>query len=602
MIAKFLGKVFLLLRPKRMRNVDQKFHDRPAKLVQGLVFVLFGIAAVRAVFVHLYPAGEEHLEAIASKQYHKPIELGNYRGTIYDRRHIPLAISTKVPSLAINPKLFDPSPKDLARLGALLGMPAAKLQELNHKNSYFSWLARKVDPTISEKVLALGLAGLYQVSESSRYYPYGPSLAHLLGNLGPEESGASGIEKRLDKDLAGLKSSIEPVKDGRGQLIFQDSRTASPEKSGHNVELTIDAAIQDIVFDSLKKGVLDAEAKGGFAIVVEPYTGAILGMSSWPTFDPNRKQEIASAPRHAALSDLFEPGSIMKPFVIARALDQKLTTPEERHNCEGSGVLRIGSNASIRDDHPKAIMTTSEVIIHSSNICTYKIAQRLGMKGLFDLYKKLGFAPLEPILDLPESQRGRLANWQKWLPIRFANLSFGQGISVTALEILKGYTAFANGGNIVSPYVIKRIYNGDGKDLYLHSDADSQRMFTKETVNSIRGMLQNVVNEGTAMRSKSDFYTFGGKTGTSEKYDTQLKDYSPTKRVASFVAFAPVSDPKLLAFVVIDEPGIKPYYGGRWAAPVLKDIVERSLKYMSIPADKEPPVLSQGNHKTPQKG
>jgi len=195
-----------------------------------------------------------------------------------------------------------------------------------------------------------------------------------------------------------------------------------------------------------------------------------------------------------------------------------------------------------------------------------------------------------------------LANWQKWLPIRFANLSFGQGISVTALEILKGYTAFANGGNVVSPYVIKRIYNGDGKDLYLHSDADSHRMFTKETVNSVRSMLQNVVNEGTATRSKSDLYTFGGKTGTSEKYDTLLKDYSPTKRVASFVAFAPVSDPKLLAFVVIDEPGLKPYYGGRWAAPVLKDIVERSLKYMSIPADKEPPVLTQGNHKIPQKG
>jgi cell division protein FtsI (penicillin-binding protein 3) len=368
------------------------------------------------------------------------------------------------------------------------------------------------------------------------------------------------------------------------------------------VELTIDAAIQDIVFDSLKKGVLDAEAKGGFAIVVEPYTGAILGMSTWPTYDPNRKQEIATAPRHAALSDLFEPGSVMKPFVIARALDQKLTTPEEKHTCEGSGILRIGANAAIRDDHPKPVMTTSEVIIHSSNICTYKIAQKLGMKGLFDLYKELGFSPSEPVLDLPESQRGRMASWQKWLPIRFANIAFGQGISVTALELLKGYTSFANGGTIVSPYVIKRIYNGDGKDLYLHSDGDSHRIFSKETVTAIRSMLESVVNEGTATRSKSDFYTFAGKTGTSEKYDTLIKDYSPTKRVASFVGFAPVADPKLLAFVVIDEPGIKPYYGGRWAAPVLKEIVERSLKYMSIPPDRAPPVLSQGTPKPPPKG
>lgn len=590
-IRRFFRK---LIKPARMQNIDNKFHSRPAKVLEILTYCGFSLVIVRAGFVLISPAKEANLEAIASKQYHRPLELGNYRGTIYDRRGVPLAISTKVPSLAVNPKVFDPDAKETLKLAKILGVNGPKIKEIEQKNTYFAWLGRKLEPQMAEQALQLGISGLYQISEPSRYYPYGPSLAHLIGYLGPEELGASGIEKRLEKDLAGQKSLIEPVKDGRGQLIFQDSKTASPEKSGHNVELTIDAAIQDIVFNSLKKGVEDANAKGGFAIVMEPYTGSILGMSTWPSFDPNKKQEIASAPRHAALSDLFEPGSIMKPFVISKAIEDKLTYSEEKHNCEGSGVLRIGANAAIRDDHPKPIMTTSEVIVHSSNICTYKIAQRIGMQGLYNLYKNLGFAPSDPVIDLPESQRGRLASWQNWLPIRFANISFGQGISVTSMEILKGYSTFANGGNVVSPYIIKRIYNSDGKDLYVRSDATMKRVFSLETVKSVRNMLEGVVNEGTASRAQSDLYTFAGKTGTAEKYDSALKDYSPTKRTASFVGFAPVSDPKLLALVVIDEPGIKPYYGGRWAAPVLKEIVERSLKYMNVPPDKNSsPTLSK---------
>ena len=594
----FIFKQLRRVKPRRMKDVDKKFHNKPARFIEMLCYLGFLIVMIRAVFVHLYPSGEEHLDAIANKQYHKPIELGHYRGTIYDRRHVPLAISTKVPSLAVNPRVFDPTPKEIERLSKVLGLSPGKISEIEHKNSYFSWVARKIDLKSAEKAMELGISGLYQITESSRYYPYGPSLAHLVGYLNSEDSGSSGIEKRLEKDLAGQKDSIEQNKDGRGHLILQDSKLATPEKSGHNVELTIDAAIQDIVFNALKNGVSDAQAKGGFAVVVEPYSGAILGISTWPTFDPNRKQEVASAPRNAVLADLFEPGSIMKPFVIAKALELKKTTPDEKHNCEKSGVLKIGSNASIRDDHPKAVMTTSEVIIHSSNICTYKIAQRLGMKVVYDLYKELGFAPPIPILDLPESQRGRLANWQTWLPIRFANVSFGQGISVTALEILKGYSVFANGGKVVEPYLIKRIYNSEGKDLYFHSDAVNSRIFSVETVKAVREMLNGVVNEGTATRSKSEFYTFAGKTGTSEKYDSLAKNYSATKRIASFVGFSPVSDPKLLAFVMIDEPSIKPYYGGRWAAPVLKEIIEKSLKYMSVPPDKPPVVIGSADEKS----
>jgi cell division protein FtsI (penicillin-binding protein 3) len=586
------------IKPRRMKNVDNKFHSKPARLIEVLCYLGFLIVIVRAVFVHLYPSGEDHLEAIANKQYHKPIELGHYRGTIYDRRHVPLAISTKVPSIAVNPRVFDPTPKEIEKLSKVLGLSPSKISEIDRKNSYFSWVARKIDLALAERVMELGISGLYQITESSRYYPYGASLAHLVGYLNSEDSGSSGIEKRLEKDLAGLKSSVEQSKDGRGQLIFQNSQLATPEKSGHNVELTIDAAIQDIVFNSLKKGVNDAGAKGGFAVVVEPYTGAILGISTWPTFDPNRKQEVASAPRNAALADLFEPGSIMKPFIVAQALEAHKTTPDEKHYCEKNGVLKIGANASIRDDHPKAIMTTKEVIIHSSNICTYKIAQRLGMKAVFDLYKELGFAPSVPILDLPESQRGRMAHWQSWLPIRFANVSFGQGISVTALEILKSYSVFANGGKVVEPFVIRRIYNSEGKDLYLHSDSVNHRVFSTETVKAIREMLAGVVNEGTATRAKSDYYTFAGKTGTSEKYDVIAKNYSATKRIANFVGFSPVHDPKLLAFVVIDEPSIKPYYGGRWAAPVLKEIIEKSLKYMSVPPDKPPVVIGSVDEKS----
>jgi cell division protein FtsI (penicillin-binding protein 3) len=408
--------------------------------------------------------------------------------------------------------------------------------------------------------------------------------------VGSENQGLMGIERQFQNLLAGKTSAVSPSKDARGRTILYSSDMAAPDLPGHTIQLTLDHAIQEITEEALSAGVSAARAKSGFAIVTDPHTGKILALANVPTFDPNQISRVKTEyTRNFALLDLFEPGSTIKPFVVAGALEKKKTNINELHNCE-NGVYRAGG-VVFRDDHPATLLTTADTIVRSSNICTFKIAERLGKQGLFDTLRNFGFAGGISIPDMfPPAMRGHIAKPATWKPIRFANVAFGQGMTVTGIEMAMAYGALANGGNLMRPILVDRITSPSGEIVYASTPEATAHVLSIESARQMRDILARVVTDkqGTASKAITSEYTTGGKTGTAEKVDPVLKAYSAEKRIASFAGFAPVADPYLTIFVVIDEPGVKPAYGGLWAAPVFADIAERSLRYLNVAPDKKP--------------
>lgn len=570
-----------------------KVHYGRFKLVHWIFSSLFVVLGARAIVVQLFPAGDGILETIADNQYQSSIDLAPYRGAIYDRREIPLAISIRTPSIAVNPRIFKPTPGQLQSLSKLLNTPVSALQKVANRTTYFAWLKRKVPHKTAKAIAALEIRGLHQFMEPARFYPGGSMAANLIGAVGLDNRGLFGLEAHYDSTLRGQENKILHAKDARGNSIFFNSSSAMPERSGNNMYLTIDQAVQEIAEESLAKAVKKSGARGGFAVVADPHTGRILALANNPTFDANSTARLKIADtKNQAISNLFEPGSIMKPFVVAKAVEEGLTRFDSQNNCEKSGRYKVGPKNWIHDDHPKELLTTGEILVHSSNICTVKIAQKLGAQGLHRAYQDFGFAPMRSILGIQGESRGRIDPWERWQPIRLATIAFGQGHLVSGLEIVRGYSAIANGGNMVDPYVLERVETEQREIVKAPRQIRNARVISPETARKLRHILAEVVTGGTAKLAETPSFTTAGKTGTAEKVDAATKAYSKTKRTASFAGFAPVEDPHIVVFVVIDEPSKTPYYGGLWAAPAFSEIVESTLKYLNVAPDKARPIIS----------
>lgn len=579
----------------------QGFNISRASLLATLLLVGFASLMIRAAVIQLFPPSAAALRRIAQRQYEQHLELAPYRGPILDRNGHPLAISLKKPSIAINPRVFSPSNAQLRHLSELLDMPRDRIREISTKTAYFAWLKRKVDNTTAQKVESLSLKGLYLVNEATRLYPLQSVAAHIIGAVGSENQGLLGLERQFQNVLAGKAATVRPSKDARGRTIVYSSDMAAPDLPGHTIQLTLDHAIQEIAEDALSKGVQAARAKSGFAIVTDPHTGKVLAIANYPTFDPN---SIATAKtestRNFALLDLFEPGSVIKPFVVAAALNKKKTTVNEPHNCE-NGVYRAGG-VVFRDDHPAKQLTTAETIIRSSNICTFKIANRLGKQGLYDALLSFGFSGgLSTAETFPSIVRGFVSRPTTWKPIRFANVAFGQGMTVNGLEIAMAFGVFANGGNLMRPILVDRIISPNGDIQYAATPEASAHVIGLDTATEIRKILARVVTDprGTASKAEAADYSTGGKTGTAEKVDPILKAYSADKRIASFAGFAPVVDPYLVIYVMIDEPAVRPAYGGLLAGPVFSEIAQRSLRYLNVAPDKNAVSIGAAPSKIP---
>lgn len=580
----------MLSRLKKFSSQRRQARFQPGSFLEHRVRLLsygiyLGLTALglRAVVIHLFPPSLEHLQTIAERQYQQHLELSPYRGTIFDRRNEPLAISIRMPSLFVNPRVFELTAQEAQELSKIIKMPADKIIAISKKKSYFSWIKRKINKDVAEKAMALKIKGLHQVMEPARYYPAGQSASHLLGYVGIDNRGLMGLERQFERYLRGNTIHVNESKDARGKTIFLQSAHAAPEKSGQNIHLTIDRAVQEIAEKELEKGIRHAKAKSGFAIVADPHTGRILALANYPTFDPNSRTTLdVNLTRNHALGDLYEPGSVVKPFLIATALKNKKIGTEEVFNCEG-GAYRDGP-VLIHDSHPVKSASTTDVLVESSNICSYKIAKRLEPKGLFEAYRQFGFS--EPTaIDFPGKSLGRLSSWEQWLPIRFANVAFGQGFVVSGLEIVRAYSALANGGNLVDPYIVDHIEGSDGKVVMSNTTRLIRQVISPELAKTMRKMLERVV-EKEGSKAQMPEFSAAGKTGTTQKVDPRLKAYSTDLRIASFIGFTPVDDPHLVVYVVVDEPGIKPYYGGIWAAPIFRGIAEETLRYLNVAPDK----------------
>lgn len=566
-----------------------------SRILEYGLYLGFTVIALRATILHLTPPASDKLNKIANTQYLKTIPLLPFRGEILDRRDVKLGISTKTQSIAVNPRVFSPSPRDVKLLSSILGISRSRIRSVSKKNTYFSWLKRKANADQALKAKNLELNGLWTISEPGRMYPAGDIAGSLLGMVGLDNSGLFGLERLYNQQLTGKANSIQVSTDGKGNSVYSDSIGAGPQKSGHHLHLTIDLAIQEITEKALEKGVINAKAKKGFAIVSDPHTGKILAIGNYPRFNPNQtKLNDIKGSRNSALLDLFEPGSIVKPITIAAALDANLIHDGQQINCE-NGRYRVG-RSWINDDHPHESLSIEEILVKSNNVCTYKVAEILGGQKLFESLKAFGIGDDSMKIHFPGELSGRIPAWQNWRPIRFANISFGQGLSTKGLEIIQAYSAFANGGHLIRPSIVDKIVSNEGEVIKIPQPQTSKQIIKNSTARLIRRYLKSVVENGTGRSAKLDSYSSGGKTGTSEKYDPQLKAYSKTKRIASFVGIAPINDPHLVILVYIDEPGLKPYYGGKWAAPVFKEIGQQTLEYLNVP-----PKIAAGKDKVPDK-
>lgn len=591
--------------PSRARRTQPgDFRLDRASVVQYCIAGLIAVIASRAVVLALFPAQKVALQHIADNQYQRDIELAPYRGTIFDQRGEALAISVRRPSLAINPHQFHPTAAEISRLAHLLKIPAAKIRQLAKRKGYFVWIARQQDPKVVEQVLKLGLSGILQLTEPARFYPAGNAAAHLLGFISLDNTGLAGIERQLDKELRGQPFKVTASKDARGNFIFSETAGAMPEKMGNSVYLTIDKVVQEIAEDELAAGVKAAGAVRGFAIVSDPHTGRILALANYPTFDPNSSRSASVRDtRNSALVDTFEPGSIVKPFIIGTAIERKITKPQEMHDCDG-GSLEIGRHI-IHDTHGAEALSTADTLIRSSNICTYKIAAKMGRQATHEALINFGIGARSSLIGFPGEVGGRLSAWQQWANIRFANVAFGHGFLTTGLEMVQAMGALANGGHLMQPALIGRVVSSDGLVVRSTPTMAVRAVVSPATARVMRELLQLVVTDphGTGRKAMSPLYTTAGKTGTAQKVDPGLHGYAKGKYIASFVGFAPVADPHLVIYVMIDEPGEKHYYGGDAAAPVFAHLAERSLKYLNVAPDiqvtNDRPLAPEGAPKAP---
>lgn len=569
------------------------FHFRRLIVVEGMIYIALGVVLSRAFVIQMFPPSESSLKKMASKQYSSHIKLGNYRGTIYDRREIPLALSVQKPSLAVNPRVFDPTAEEVEVVGEILGLSNAAIMGAANKQSYFAWLARHTTFYRSAAVLRQNIPGIYSVREPGRYYPTAMASAHLIGKVNIDNKGLIAIERLYNHELSGEAGKIFAVRDGKGQLILENSHEVTPQKPGLNLHLSIDGVIQEIVYEELSRGLEVAGAASGFALVGDPYSGAILASVSLPSYNPNLKQiSDMDQTRNKVANDLFEPGSIIKPFVVAEALHRHLTTIQTPYFFSLSGVYRF-RGGRIRDDHPKKELTTGEILIHSSNIGTFYLAKKLGPQALYDLLVRLGVGEQLKIDGINAIPKGSFSLPESWHPTRFANVSFGQGFSMNGLQILRAYNMIASGGKLRPLHLVTKVTTPSGALHRYRSIEQSQTIYPPEVIRDVSRSLHQVTRQGTGRQAASRLYTVAGKTGTAEKYDTELMAYSEDKRIASFAGFAPYSDPKITIIVVVDEPTIKPYYGGKWAAPVFRRIVDRVLPYLGVPADKTSEALAK---------
>lgn len=554
------------------------------RILGALFFLLLGVILGRAI--QLQVVQQKKLRGLAQDQYLRQIEIPARRGDIFDRRGVALAQSVDVDSIWVDPSLLQ-NPHEVAReLAKRLHLDPNELLTRLSRAKRFAWVKRQAKPEEVEVARRLELSALGVAKEPRRFYPQRELAAHLLGFVGAEGQGLEGLELAFNDELSGEGTHVRGFRDARGRKLLTQSGVDSAMRRGATVTLTVDRQLQYFTEKALVRAVDEAKAAAGVAIIIDPKTGELLAVANEPHFNPNTPQ-TATRPlmRNRAALDTFEPGSTMKSFVLAAALEEKVIRVDDTFFCE-NGRWTIGRK-TIHDTHPHGWLTPRKVLQVSSNICMAKIAQILGRERLVKFLGGFGFGERTG-LALPGEGRGRIPYPRA--DIELANQAFGQGLAATAVQLAAGYAAIANGGVLMRPFLVSKVVDPDGTILLSNQPTPVRRVISNDTASEIISMLETVVEkEGTAPRARMDEYRVAGKTGTAQKADPVVRGYSD-KRIASFVGMVPAESPRLVVLVVIDEPKTD-VYGGLVAAPAFKEIAQSALPYLGVPPSRPGAVV-----------
>ncbi len=568
---------------KAIRDSQPDFSGRRKLL---LVLMLGGMAMLVGRAIDLQVINKQFLQKQGNIRQINTVSVPAYRGKILDRNGEPLAISTLVHSIWANaqfckeyaetrpkqiPEECFESRKKFTQLAKIIKVPLPKIKKAFAEESgrKFAYLKRRANPDVVKKVKSLQLPGVYFEPEFKRFYPSGEVSAHILGYTDIKDVGQEGLELMYEQILQGRPGRKRVIRDGRRQIIENIESIEAPAP-GQNLELTIDQRLQYLAYRELKTAVKKHQARSGSLVILDAKNGDILGAVNYPSFNPNGKKNLKYI-RNRVFTDKFEPGSTTKPFVVAAALDGGFIRPNiiiETH-----GFYRVGRQL-VRDHHNYGDLDLTTVLKKSSNVAASKIALAMPSDYFWQFYNKLGFGEL-PGVGFPGETSGFLLGYQTWSDFEKAALSFGYGISSSALQLARAYTVFADDGILHSVSLLKR-----------EQDFDAQRVLSEQTARKVRAMLEHVVKkDGTAYRARVDGYRVAGKTGTVKK--SSAGGYASDSYLSIFAGMAPASNPRLVAVVVIDEPTGGDYYGGIVAGPVFSKVMGGALRLLNIAPDAE---------------
>jgi cell division protein FtsI (penicillin-binding protein 3) len=550
-----------------------------SKLIVAAIALGFTGLIARAAYVQVF-ANDFFLRQ-GEVRFTRTLTLPANRGRVLDRNGMLLASSVPAPSIWANPEDIERDPAKLRELARLLGMSPAELdKKLKDDEKTFVWLRRQLDEPVAKEILALGIKGVYDIKEYKRLYPEGEAAAHIVGFTNVEDQGQEGVELVFQKQLSGKPGSRRVIKDRLGRVV-EDVGETVPPIDGEDLQLSIDSKVQFFAYQKLREAVLEHKAKAGSVVVLDAQSGEILALANYPSYSPDKRVNLSGEQlRNRALTDTFEPGSTMKPFAVALALEKGLVKPETPIQTAPGRITITGS--TITDAHPHGVLTVNEVIQKSSNVGTVKMAMQMQPREMWEIFAQVGFGQ-KPQLPFPGVVSGRLRPYKTWRPIEQATMSYGYGISSSLFQVARAYTVFARDGEVVPATLMKA-----------EQQVAGVRVISAENAKAMRKMLQMAAGPGgTAQKAQTMGYSVGGKTGTAHKQEG--KGYAGKKYRGFFVGLAPIEAPRIVVAVMIDEPSNGRYYGGDVAAPVFSQTVQQTLRMMGVQPDMavKPQIVAQ---------
>jgi cell division protein FtsI (penicillin-binding protein 3) len=538
-----------------------------SQFVVAMIALGFLGLVVRAAYVQLFD--NDFFQRQGAVRFERTIDLPANRGRILDRNGQILASSVPVPSIWASPEDLEADAEKLAQLAKILKMSQSDLQQrVADKQKTFVWLKRLAGEEVAAQVKALGIKGVYDRKEYKRLYPEGEAAAHVVGFTNVENLGQEGIELAFNEKLAGKPGTRRVIKNRLGQIVEDMGQTVLPI-DGQDIQLSVDSKVQFFAYQRLRQAVLEHRAAAGSVVVIDVEKNEVLALANYPSYTPENRTSLTGAQlRNRALTDTFEPGSTMKPFVISLALERGLVTPESVIQT-APGKLAMAGHV-ISDSHPHGALTVREVIQKSSNIGTVKIALQMPAQSMWEMFTQIGLGQ-KPQVPFPGAVSGKLRAANTWHPIEQATMSYGYGLSASLFQLTQAYTMFARDGVMMPASLIKH------KDTDL---ATGHRVIDARHASVVREMLHTVtLPGGTAIKAQTMGYSVGGKTGTAHK--SEGKGYVHKYR-GFFVGLAPIDHPRIAVGVMIDEPSNGVYYGGDVAAPVFSQTVQQTLRMMGV--------------------